>query len=314
MAAELLPPASLPVPAAPTLSPAAVYLARLAPRSRRTQAGALRSIVELVAPDADISTFPWHQLTYAHTQAVRSILADRYAPATGNRMLAALRGVLEEAWRLGLVDAETSQRARDLAPIRGSRPLRGRALSHDELSGLLRVCDNGDTAAAKQTHADRRDAALLAVLYGCGIRRAEAVALDWVDYNPGGPTLTIRAGKGNKSRICYLPAFARDRLEQWRIGDAGPIFTRIRRGDHPSEERLTDGAVRHILLTRCQQAGIADAAPHDMRRSYVSDLLDAGVDISTVALMAGHSSTSTTGRYDRRPQERMREAAERLEL
>ncbi|MGI8826203.1 MAG: hypothetical protein ACR2JC_11270 [Chloroflexota bacterium] len=96
----------LPVPRTPAdQNPATVYLARLAPQSRRTQAGALATISELLAgAPHDPLTLPWHLLGYQHTQAVRAALAARYAPASTNTMLAALRGVLKEAWRLGLMD------------------------------------------------------------------------------------------------------------------------------------------------------------------------------------------------------------------
>lgn len=53
-----------------------------------------------------VSTFPWGRLTYESTGALRSILDERCAPATANRTLAALRGVLKEAWRLGTMDAD----------------------------------------------------------------------------------------------------------------------------------------------------------------------------------------------------------------
>ena len=64
----------------------------------------------------EATELPWHRLGYQHTQALRAALADRYSPATVNRHLAALRGVLKEAWRLGLMDAE------DLPPV--DRPAR----------------------------------------------------------------------------------------------------------------------------------------------------------------------------------------------
>ena len=74
--------------------PVAVYLAGLALGSRRTQRAALRTIASLVSPAATELTLPWHLLDYAHTSAIRAKLAERFAPATANRMLAAMRGVL----------------------------------------------------------------------------------------------------------------------------------------------------------------------------------------------------------------------------
>jgi hypothetical protein len=88
--------------------PVAVYLARLSPSSRRTMRAALNAIAALLSDDrCDAWSLDWAQLRYRHTTAVRAVLADgRYAPATANRHLAALRGVLKECWRLGYVTAE----------------------------------------------------------------------------------------------------------------------------------------------------------------------------------------------------------------
>jgi len=104
-------------------------------------------------------------LRYQHTQAVRAVLAERYAPANVNKHLSAPRGVLKECWRLGLMAAEDHQRAADLETVRGTSLLRGRALSSGEVGGLLGTCaiDAGAGHAAGV-----RDAALLAVLYGAG--------------------------------------------------------------------------------------------------------------------------------------------------
>src|SRR5262245_33969363 len=106
-----------PVPV-PDRSPARVYLARLAPGSRPTMRQALAAIAGLLAPGAPVEAVPWHRLRYPHTQAVRAALAARYAPATANKMLAALRGVLAAARRLGRLSADDYVAATDVARVR----------------------------------------------------------------------------------------------------------------------------------------------------------------------------------------------------
>jgi len=94
---ELMVPSS---PASRSRNPAAVYLASLGAGSRRTMRRALDLVAEVASGGrADAETLSWHGLRYQHTAAIRAALADRFAPATTNKALAALRGVLREAWR-----------------------------------------------------------------------------------------------------------------------------------------------------------------------------------------------------------------------
>jgi site-specific recombinase XerD len=259
----------------------------------------------------NMQSLDWSALRYQHTAAVRSVLADLYAPATANKMLAALRGVLREAWRLGQMSAEDYHRAADLPSVRGSTPPRGRALDGDELGQLFARC------ALDKSPAGLRDAAMLGVLYGCGLRRSELVGLDASDYVPKDGALHIRSGKGNKARTNYATGGARTALEAWlkaRGKVPGPLFCPVNKSGKIATRRLTDQAVRKILLKRAKEAGVEHFSPHDLRRTMIGDLLDAGADISTVQRLAGHANVTTTARYDRRGEAAKRKAAELLHV
>jgi site-specific recombinase XerD len=186
--------------------PAGVYLASLGSGSRRTMQQSLGVVANLVSGGrADVRSLAWEKLRYQHCQAVRTALAERYAAGTTNKMLAALRGVLKEAWRLGLMTAENYHRAVDLKAIKSETLPRGRALSSGELRALFEACADG-------TKAGVRDAALLAILYAGGLRRSEAVSLDLSDFNPEDGALTVRGGKGRKDRIVYASNGSADAL------------------------------------------------------------------------------------------------------
>ena len=292
--------------------PAAVYLARLGTGSRRTMAGALDTIAAILTGGAcNAAEVNWPAVRYQHAQAVRSTLSERYAPATANKHIAALRGVLQEAWRLGLMSAEDYHRTVDLQPVRGERLPAGRAVQHDELAALFASCQDDDAPAGA------RDAALLAVLYGGGLRRAEVVALDVSDYNRTTGMLTIRAGKGNKARTAYATNGGRTALEAWlRLrGDApGPLFPPINKGGRIGSGAMTPGAVLQLLQRRAAKAGVEHFSPHDLRRTFIGDLLDSGADLATVQHMAGHANPTTTARYDRRGEAAKRRAAELLHV
>jgi site-specific recombinase XerD len=263
-------------------------------------AGALREIVGMLTGGraTDPLAFPWQDLRYPHTQLVRTLLGERHAPAGANVSIAALRGVLREAWRLGLMGAEEYHRAADLQGVRGERLPKGRALSSGELRALFQACGEDMSPAGA------RDAALLAVLYGGGLRRSEAAALDFADYSPEGGALHVRHGKGRKERCVYITGGGQAALEAWleaRGQEPGPLFFPVNHGGRLERRRMTAQVCRWVLLKRAKEAGISPLpAPHDMRRTFIGDLLDAGADISTVQKLAGHANVTTTQRYDRR--------------
>jgi len=292
--------------------PAHVYVARLGSGSRRTMREALNTIAALLTQGkCDAETLPWAALRYQHTAAIRAALMERNKPSMANKTLAALRGVLKECWRLGYMTAEDYHRAADVPTIKAQTLPRGRALASGEIAALMGSCSRDGSPAGA------RDAALTALLYGAGLRRSEAVSLDLSDYNSETGELVIRGAKGRKDRLAYATNGSADVLAGWlgtRGGDSGPLFCRVNKSARVTIRRLTDQAVLHILRKRAVEAGVSCFSPHDLRRSFISDLLDAGADISTAQQLAGHSNVQTTARYDRRGEATKRKAAELLHV
>src|ERR1700693_1660789 len=178
--------AIMPHPLPPDRHPAHVYLARLGPGSRRTITEALNAIARIVINGpATLEVMPSAELRYQHTEALRAVLIKKYKPSTAAKILAALRGVLREAWRLDQMTAEEFHRAADIPPIKIPTLPPVRALGSREIADLMRVCIDDDSAAGV------RDGALIACLYGTGLRRSEAVALDVSNYNAEARGLTI---------------------------------------------------------------------------------------------------------------------------
>ncbi len=291
--------------------PAAVYLASLRPTGRRAMKNLLNVIANSVsAGKYDVFSMPWHELRYQHTAPIRTALMERYKPASVNMALSALRQVLKEAWQLGQMNAEEYHRAANIKAIRGESLPRGRALAGGELAALINVCYQDDSPIGF------RDAALIAVLYAGGLRRSEIIKLEVANYDAETGALTIIGGKGGKDRVCYLGTGS-DALADWlnlRGSSAGPLFYPIRRGGHIERHRLTEQSILFILKKRGDQAGVKAFSPHDMRRTFISDLLSAGADISTVQKLAGHADVQTTARYDRRGEVTKRQAASKLHL
>ncbi|OJV94849.1 MAG: hypothetical protein BGO39_34285 [Chloroflexi bacterium 54-19] len=291
-------------------NPAAIYLASLRPTGRRGMHRALAAMAEtMTGGPFDPLTFPWHNLRFQHTQALRARLADRYRPATVNHMLSALRGVLSQAENLGLISADDFRRTTRIKSVRGETLPKGRALDGAEIKLLLKICQKD--ISLKGT----RDVALVAVLYGAGLRRSEVVKLDLKDFDPRDNSLKIRSGKGGKDRLTYLGHGAGEVVKAWaaaRGSEPGPLFLPVNKADKTMKRRLSDQAVLWVLEQRGKEAGLEHFSPHDMRRTFISDLLDAGADIATVQKLAGHANVQTTARYDRRGETAKQKAAELL--
>ncbi|EHN8835005.1 tyrosine-type recombinase/integrase [Enterobacter hormaechei] len=294
------------------VNPARAYLLSLnSPRSRQTMASFLGIVAGMLgAASPDLCS--WGSLRRHHVMGITELLRDTgRATATVNTYLSALKGVAKEAWMLRIMDVESFQHIRAVRNLRGSRLPAGRALPPEEIRALFAVCE------ADRSCLGPRDAAMLAVILGCGLRRSEAVGLDLRDVVTQERALRV-LGKGNKERLAYVPVGAWQRLQFWidavRGETPGPLFTRIRRFGDVTLNRLTDQAVYHILRVRQDQAGISKCSPHDLRRTFATAMLDNGEDLITVKDAMGHASVTTTQQYDRRGESRLKAARDRLNL
>jgi hypothetical protein len=146
-------------------NPVLAYLARLSPGSRRTMRASLETIARLAsAGEVGALEFPWWMLRYQHSEVIRGRLAEAYSPATANKMLSAMKGVLKSCWRLGLMTADESDRASDVEPVRGTRLPPGRSIPRGELRSLFEVCA-AEANDLRMRARGVRDAAMLALLW-----------------------------------------------------------------------------------------------------------------------------------------------------
>ncbi|MBI5929857.1 MAG: tyrosine-type recombinase/integrase [Chloroflexi bacterium] len=295
-------------------NPAVIFIAsKTSEHSRRTMHRALDSIAQMIDPDQDAFQLHWENLRYTHTAVIRTRLIEKgYKPASVNVMLAALRGVLKECWKLGRMTAEDYHRAADIENVKDTTLPAGRELTTGEILALFQVCNHDTDTDGQVTPMGQRDAALIAMLRTTALRRSEVVRLELADYNPMNGRLLIQ-GKGRKERAVYVPESARFYLDHWLSmrGDAsGPLLSVIRKGGHITLNALTPQSVYDILEKRATQAGVKDFSPHDFRRTFAGDMLDRGADIVIVAGIMGHADVNTTRRYDRRPDEAKRKAAD----
>ena len=237
-------------------NPAAVYLAGLRETGRRTQKQSLDYIAGLLTGFEDCFSCNWAGLRYQHTTAIRSKLNEQYKPATVNKMLSAIRGVLKQAYLLNLISADDYQRAIMVKSVESSTLPRGRELSAGEITALIQSCESETTLAGI------RDAAMIAVLYVGGLRRDEVTALNYSDYDQETGKLIIR-GKRQKERTAYLQNGAGRALNDWlniRGTVDGALFFPINKGGKLIDRRMTNQAVYNILKKRAEEQGLASLA------------------------------------------------------
>jgi len=248
----------------------------------------------------------WPRLGREEAQWVMEQLAqDRRSPNTARVYLAALKGVMREAWINKQISAEQFERIKLVKPHRGQRLPKGRRLTDFEIKALLNACNPKTVRGA-------RDSALLGLLAECGLRRAEVVSIQFTDLNLSNKTIRL-IGKGNKERLVFIPPLSITNLENWlsfRGEEAGFLFNRVWKGDTISQQGLSDQAVLFLLNEKLKAAGIENCAPHDLRRTFATKLFEMDVDPLTIQKAMGHASLTTTQRYDRRNDNEVARVAE----
>lgn len=295
-------------------SPAVVYLAGLSAGSRPAMRGALQAIAAYLSPGSDYARLPWHELRFSHTAAIRAHLAAQHAPAYASKQISALKGVLRIAWKLGQMTTDDYARAVDLAPIRGSSLPAGRAIEMAELETLAAVAMQPQPDNPAQQARDY--AALFGLLFGAGLRRSEAAALEYGQWQPkDGPTgsVTIRGGKGGKDRRVPLLHGANEAIRPWltyRGSAPGPLLCPVDRWGNVARRSMTAQAIADAVQRHAAAAGLGNISPHSFRRSYATALREHGADQTAIQDMLGHSSFATTQRYFRDKQRAMEIAAQ----
>lgn len=147
--------------------------------------------------------------------------------------------------------------------------------------------------------AQMRAWAILELTYACGLRVSEVCALNVSSLNR--EALTVRVlGKGNKERVVPYGPPAREALDHWLVRGRPQLVAQssgeaLFLGDRGG--RIDPRVVRSMVHRKAAKAGVHDVAPHGLRHSTATHLLQGGADLRAVQEMLGHASLSTTQRY-----------------
>ncbi len=217
------------------------------------------------------------------------------AANTINQHLAAVRRLAHEAADAGLLSPDL---AAGIGRVKGVKQLGQRSgnwLTQDQSSAVLKR-SRGDTLRAK------RDCAMLAMLFGCGLRRSElsGLELDDIQTRQGHWAIVDLIGKGGHIRTVPIPHWAKQSLDDW-ISAAGitrgKIFRAVARSGKAWGSGISENVVWYVVRKCCQRAGLEHIAPHDLRRTCAKLCHSNGGELEQIQFLLGHASVLTTERY-----------------
>jgi integrase len=218
----------------------------------------------------------------------------KYAPATINLRLAAVRRIAYEAADAGLLSPELAAGIRRVKGVRRIGVRLGNWLTPEQGRRLLE-------SATPSTARELRDHAMVAMLIGCGLRRAEllALSLESIQQREEHWVIADLVGKGGHVRTVPIPTWVKSTVDAWTAAAAithGRVFRAINKagrvwGDGMSPKVLWD------VVRAAARAAIDKLAPHDLRRTCARLCHLAGGELDQIQFLLGHVSIQTTERY-----------------
>nr|WP_258190095.1 tyrosine-type recombinase/integrase [Stutzerimonas stutzeri] len=283
------------------------FMAGFAPTSRLTMRYALRRVADdlgMLGANGDrIERVPWHTIRAAAVSELLYVWRGQLEVGTIRLYMHALRGVARACFIRGMMPANEFALLGQVKLPRGkNRVGRGRAVEQQYKAALLHDCMNDERIQGV------RDAALVALLFGSGIRRAEAASLldENLDLDEG--ELKVRV-KGGDYVVRYLAAWTIPYLKAWRdVRQAnelrrGPYLSRIWKGGKVSNNAMQGRSLFYLLESRSKRAGLPFLVrPHDARRTVGTEMLSTHGELIAQKVL-GHADLSTTRIYDKRSDE-----------
>jgi len=250
---------------------------------------------------AFLGTRSLETVTYLDVRAFLAVLKDKnYSKSSIARKLACIRSCFKYLARENVI--QTNPAAGIQTPKRDKRL--PDFLNQEEMANLL-------DAPSKGSWEEKRDKAIMEMLYSSGLRVSELVGLNQADVDLSGGLLRVR-GKGKKERIVPVGRVAitaiKNYFEAKSPRDAGdslekPVFKNRLGG------RLTDRSIRRMIIKYTRRIALAkDVSPHMLRHSFATHMLDRGADLRSVQELLGHENLSTTQIYTHVTTKRLKEA------
>lgn len=246
--------------------------------------------------------FYWHcgmgrpQLSKAVVQRYAAELREAGMSSSSiNQRLSAIRKLAGEAADNGLLDPRIAGGIRAVKGARQEGRRTGNWLTREQAQSWLGAPDI-------RTLKGRRDRALLAVLIGCGLRRAEAASLTFehIQQRDGRWVLVDLIGKRDKIRSVPIPNWTKAAIDAWGSVadiDNGLVFRAVNKGGRVMGNGITPQAIRNIVTAYAERLKHTGIAPHDLRRTFAKLAYKGGAALDQIQLSLGHESIQTTENY-----------------
>jgi len=219
---------------------------------------------------------------------------EALAASTINVRLSAIRKLVDEARKNGMVSAEDAGHLTDIPNIRQKGTRLGNWLTKEQAKELLAVPD-------RSTVKGKRDYVILALLVGCALRRQELASLDveTIQLREGRWVLADLEGKGRRVRTVAVPVWVKQGINAWMSAagiEKGPLLRSMSKGGKIGKS-LSDWSVWSVVEQSARQIGIERFGAHDLRRTCAKLCRKSGGDLEQIKFLLGHSSIQTTERY-----------------
>ena len=224
-----------------------------------------------------------------------AMLNRNLSASTINVKLSAVRKLVEEAKRAGVVSAEDAAQMVDVPNVRQQGTRLGNWLTRDQAKELLAVPD-------RSTLKGKRDYVILALLVGCALRRNELAMLDLqtIQLREGRWVIADLCGKGRRIRTVAVPMWVKQGVNTWMTAasiEEGRLLRRVSKSGKTQGDGLSDWAIWSVVEQAAKAIGIERFGAHDLRRTCAKLCRKAGGDLEQIKFLLGHSSIQTTERY-----------------
>lgn len=217
------------------------------------------------------------------------------AAGTINQRLAAVRRLAYEAADAGLLSPELAAGIRRVKGVKQLGSRSGNWLTFDQARTLLQSADGEGLRCL-------RDLAMISVLLGCGLRRAElsGLEIDDLQIRQGHWAIVDLVGKGGHVRTVPMPLWVKAAVDRWTSAanvKTGRIFRAISRHGTPWGKGLSENVIWYVVRGCAEHMKLEHLAPHDLRRTCAKFCHVSGGELEQIQFLLGHVSVLTTERY-----------------